>query len=145
MQTILLYNYDTQGYYTGLTKEEHPLQAVPPYWTKIEPPMLGDGEYAQYIGRRWEVVTEKIYPKVVPQVITRRQAKQQLLLAGLLDDVAAGIEAIQDATERRMAQIYWEDSQEFERNHPMLVGLGMSILGLTDEQLDDLFIAASKL
>lgn len=142
---MIIYNYDEQGYYTGLTRNEHPLQAIPPYWTKIEPPMLGDGEYARYVGRRWEVVTEKIYPKVVPPAISRRQAKQQLLLSGLLDDVTAGIEAIQDATERRMVQIYWDDSQEFERSHPMLTSLGGSILGLTDEQLDDLFIAASKL
>lgn len=49
---------------------------------------------------------------------------------------------IQIVSERR---IYWEDSQEFERNHPLLISLGMSILGLTEEQLDDLFIAASKL
>lgn len=52
---------------------------------------------------------------------------------------------IQIVSEWRLARIYWEDSQEFERNHPLLISLGMSILGLTEEQLDDLFIAASKL
>lgn len=76
--------------------------------------------------------------------VSRRQAKQALLLAGLLSGVQPAIDAIADDTDRAMAQIYWDDAQEFERTNAPLVGLGQS-LGLTDEQIDDLFKQASEL
>lgn len=84
-------------------------------------------------------------PEPVPATVSKRQAKQQLLIAGLLDNVQPAIDAIPDATERELTQIYWDDSQEFERNHPTLTAIASQALGLTDEQLDQLFIAASKL
>lgn len=80
----------------------------------------------------------------VPQEVTRRQARQALLLAGLLDDVEPALAAITNPTERRMAQIEWEDSQVFERNRPVLVQLA-GALGLDDAQLDQLFIDAAGL
>ena len=39
---------------------------------------------------------------------------------------------------------FWEDSNTFERNHPTLVELGTA-LGLTEAELDMMFINASKL
>jgi hypothetical protein len=80
----------------------------------------------------------------VPQVVTRRQARQALLLAGLLDSVQAAISAIPDTTQRRLAQIEWDDSQNFERQRPLLVSLATA-LGLTSAQLDQLFVTASGL
>lgn len=80
----------------------------------------------------------------VPQTVTRRQARQALLLADLLDDVPAAIEAIPDLTARRMAQIEWEDSLEFERARPLVVQIGAA-LGLDEAELDQLFITASSL
>ena len=80
----------------------------------------------------------------VPQVVTRRQARQALLLAGLLDSVQAAISAIQDTTQRRLAQIEWDDSQNFERQRPLLISLATG-LGLTSAQLDQLFVTASGL
>lgn len=80
----------------------------------------------------------------VPASVTRRQAKQALLQAGLLDSVQPAIDAIPDATQRGLAQIEWDDSQEFERHRPMLIGLATAI-GLTSEQIDELFIAAAGL
>ena len=142
---MIIYNFDDFGYYTGILKEIHDLAAIPKNWTKVSPPDIPEGKFAKYADRRWRLLSEKIYPKKVPLTITKRQAKQQLLLAGLLDDVELGITNITNETEKRLAQIYWEDSQEFERNHPMLISLGNSILGLTEQQLDDLFIEASKL
>ena len=81
----------------------------------------------------------------VPQTVTRRQAKQQLAIAGMLDSVQPAIDAITDTAQRRLVQIYWDDSQELERNHPMLIALATGALGLTDEQIDDLFRAAVQL
>ncbi|WP_027670094.1 hypothetical protein [Rheinheimera baltica] len=83
-------------------------------------------------------------PKSVPQSITRRQARQQLLLMGLLDNVDPTIAVIPDQTARRMAEIYWQDATDFERDNPYLLSIAAA-LGLTPEQLDDAFIAAEAL
>ena len=76
--------------------------------------------------------------------ISRRQAKQQLLIMGLLDDVQTAISAIPDPTERDMVQIYWDDSQLFERQHPLMIQIGTT-LGLDAAQLNEAFKAAYKL
>ena len=81
---------------------------------------------------------------LIPESISKRQAKQQLLLDGKLGQVQEVIDSISDETERMMAQLYWEDSTEFERSHPTLVELGTA-LGLTEAELDMMFINASKL
>lgn len=83
-------------------------------------------------------------PIVVPQAVTRRQAKQALLLAGKLSSVQPAIDAIPDPIQRAMVQIEWDDSQMFERNRPALIALGTA-LGLTSGQLDDLFVQAGTL
>ena len=80
----------------------------------------------------------------VPASVTRRQAKQALLLNGLLANVQPAIDTLPDATQRAMIQIEWDDSQVFERERPALIALG-SALGLSDAQLDDLFIEAGQL
>lgn len=77
----------------------------------------------------------------VPEVVTPRQAKIALLQAGLLDDVEAGIEAIADPAIKRLAQIEWEYAQEVRRDWPLLNQLAAD-MGMTDEQLDELFRAA---
>lgn len=83
-------------------------------------------------------------PLQAPSSVTRRQARQALLLAGLLNKVQPAIDAIPDATQRAMVQIEWDDSQVFERNRQVLISLGAA-LGMTSDDLDDLFIQASKL
>jgi hypothetical protein len=80
----------------------------------------------------------------VPQRVTRRQARQALLLAGKLDQVQPAIDAIADPTQRGLAQIEWDDSQVFERRRPFLVQIGTA-LGLDDAALDQLFFAAAAL
>jgi hypothetical protein len=80
----------------------------------------------------------------VPQEVTRRQARQALLLAGILPNVQPAIDAIADATQRGLIQIEWDDSQTFQRHRPALLQLAAA-LGLSSAQLDELFIQASKL
>ena len=75
----------------------------------------------------------------VPQVITIRQAKLALLSAGLLDDVDAAITQADRAT-----QIEWEYATEVHRNWPTLRSV-QGAVGLTDEQVDELFIRAVSL
>lgn len=77
----------------------------------------------------------------VPQKVTRRQGRQALLLAGALDMIPQAIAAIKDETGRRMAQIEWEDAQDYERQRPLVVMMGEA-LGL---DLDALFIRAASL
>lgn len=84
------------------------------------------------------------WPPAAPQVpakVTRRQARQALLLAGLLDKVQPAIDAIPDPQQRQLAQIEWDDSLDFERHRPLLIQLGYA-LGLDDAGLDAIFIQA---
>lgn len=80
----------------------------------------------------------------VPQEVTRRQARQALLLAGKLDLVQPAIDAIEDPQQRAIMQIEWDDSQTFQRQRPTLIALGTAI-GLTSTDLDDLFTQAATL
>lgn len=76
------------------------------------------------------------YP--VPQVITMRQARLHLLDIELLDDVEALV-----LLDRRW-YIEWEYANEVLRTSP-LIGAIKENLNLTDEQIDTMFIEASKL
>ena len=72
------------------------------------------------------------------KVITPLQAKMQLDKIGLLDDVEAMVAS------NRQTQLYWEYALEIRRDHPTLQAMA-SALGLSDEQLDEMFMEASKI
>lgn len=104
-----------------------------------------DGVYTQ----QWEVVEateeeiESLKP-AVPHKVVRRQARQALMLRGLLGSVPSAIAAIPDATQRAMVEIFWEDSLEFFRDNPYVVSIGNAI-GLDAAEMDELFIFAATL
>lgn len=81
---------------------------------------------------------------VMPGVVTRRQARQALVLAGLIDQVQPIIDAIVDPMQRRLAQVAWDDSADFKRDDPFLIKVGIA-LSLTENQIDDLFVTAASL
>ena len=81
---------------------------------------------------------------LIPESISKRQARQQLIIDGLYNNVQPIIDSIEDETQRLLTQVFWEDSNTFERNHPMLIQFGTA-LGLTEAELDMMFINASKL
>lgn len=83
-------------------------------------------------------------PIPVPTSVTRRQAIQQLIIEGLDDDVQAVIDSIPSATQRKLLQAWYDESQVFERNRPEINQMWLA-LGRTQEQLDQTFIAAAKL
>ena len=83
-------------------------------------------------------------PPAVPYSVTRRQARQALLLAGKLAQVQPAIDAIANATQRAMVQIEWDDSLHFERDRPALLALSAA-LGMTAQELDALFVTAAAL
>ena len=82
---------------------------------------------------------EAAYQASIPQVVSIRQAKLALLEAGLLNTVNAAVAAADQAT-----QIEWEYATEIRRDWPTLVAL-TPMLGLTNNQIDQLFIVAATL
>jgi hypothetical protein len=79
-----------------------------------------------------------------PQQVSMRQARLALLGAGLLDSVDAAIAAIPDELQRKAAQIEWEYAAFVERDSPLIQQLAPA-LGMTEEQMDQLFVVASGL
>lgn len=76
--------------------------------------------------------------------ITAKQIRLALLGAGVsLDMIESAINELPEPS-RSYAKVTWEYATIFEREHPMIEGLGTQ-LGLTSEQIDGLFIEASKL
>lgn len=88
--------------------------------------------------------SDAVTPPRVPSRVTRRQARQALALAGLFAAVQPAIDAIPDPQRRQLAQIEWDDSQDFERDRPLLIELGYAI-GLDDAGIDNLFIQGGAL
>lgn len=79
----------------------------------------------------------------VPAAVTMRQARLALLGANLLSSVDTAIDALPEPT-KSAARIEWEYSNELQRGNALVAALTPA-LGLTSEQVDALFIAASAL
>lgn len=76
---------------------------------------------------------------LVPKVVSMRQARLALLQSGLLDQVSAAVQAGSQAD-----QITWEYATEVNRDDGLVSNLAVA-LGLTSQQLDDLFTLAATL
>lgn len=79
----------------------------------------------------------------VPEIVSARQARLALLGAGLLARVEQALAALPGA-EGEAARIEWEYATEIRRASPLINALA-PILGLTGEQVDELFIAAKAI
>lgn len=84
------------------------------------------------------LIEEIEVPDIVPTQITPRQLRLQLLAIGLLDDVDTL------CAEDRAMGIWFEYSLDFQRSHPMVDAMALQ-LGLTQDDLDTIFIEANKL
>lgn len=78
-----------------------------------------------------------------PRSVSMRQARKALLRAGKLDQVETAI-ANMPGIQGQEARIEWEYSSEVLRNQPLTLALAQ-IIGLNEQQIDELFITASKL
>ncbi|MCE9664535.1 hypothetical protein LY622_13935 [Halomonas sp. M5N1S17] len=76
--------------------------------------------------------------------VSSRQGEQQLILAGLDEQVEAAIDGIEDVIERKLTRAWYNRSTVWERTNPQFVALGYA-LGLTDDQIDEHVRRASKL
>lgn len=111
-------------------------QTLKPVWGLIEHIDADTGE-ATY--------TEKDPDKpIVPQVLSRAQARGALILAGLIDQVQPAIDSIEDPLQRALVQNDWDNRLDFQRDYPNLLTIA-SAIELTDEQIDQLFIEGAKL
>lgn len=128
----------------NIVKVEYEAQPVIDDFTqKVEQDKFATLENGVYIIKyrvlpKTEVEIVEYRKSQVPQSITPLQAKLQLLKLGLLDEVETLV--IGDRT----AQLYWEYASVIERDNAVLLLMANSI-GLTSEQVDEMFIEASKL
>ena len=88
----------------------------------------------------------KIYPigYEKPTSVTMRQARLALLQAGLLDQVDAAIASLPDEMQRKAAEIEWEYANTVNRDSAFVQQLAAG-LGMTPEQMDELFVVAAGL
>lgn len=84
-----------------------------------------------------------VAPVVIPSTVTMRQARLALLQSGLLAQVNDAVAGMPGA-DGDAARIEWEFSSTVERNRPLVQGLAAT-LGLTNTQLDNLFVLAGSL
>jgi hypothetical protein len=80
----------------------------------------------------------------VPQTLTNGQAREALLNAGLLHEIAPAIASIPDAAVRERVEIAWEYRPTVERNSPFVAYVAQ-VIPLTEAQVDQLFIDGAKL
>ena len=106
--------------------------------------------------RRWlkENTSVRVDPYELPTAeqirakmpsVTARQFRLGLVDSGLATaQVTAAIEAIPGRDERETAAIEWEYASEFDRSHPLIAAIGAA-LGLTEDQIDAIWLAAANL
>lgn len=77
-------------------------------------------------------------PVIIPAEISSIQAKLAIADAGLMAPVEAFVAALSARD-----KIYWDCADTFARTHPLIEQARMA-LGMTHEDIDNLFILASK-
>ena len=107
--------------------------------TQLAPPAVTESQSAVFRSGAWEVVEAAPVVPSVPTVVTMAQAQLALLAAGHLDAVEAAV-----AQMSREAQILWRKANTVVRGDPLLIELA-ALLGLTEADIDALFVAGSKL
>lgn len=140
---ITVYQWDEQRIFAGAVDVD-PDGPMPPRSTPQPPPEVVDSEVAQWSSGGWRVLPE--YPQpvlVVPAEVTMRQARLALLSAGVLASAEAAINAMA-GPEGEAARIEWNYSSVMRRDKPFVNAIG-GLLGLSSQQIDELFVAASNI
>jgi len=79
-------------------------------------------------------------PPQIPTQVTAYQAKMALLNANLYQTVESLVISSQD----QALKIAWNNANMFDRQSPFITSIGNE-LNLSNDQIDDLFISASKI
>lgn len=135
----MAYAFDLFGWYAGEGAGKRSTDTAPTNLSTSET----EGELrSNWTGHTW-VELPYIHrpipvPKApVPDEVTMRQGRLALLAAGLLSTVEAVIAAMPEPA-KTAALIEWEYSSTLRRDHALVLAL-QPALGLTDEEVDDLF------
>lgn len=83
-------------------------------------------------------------PPPVPEQVSRAQGKAALIQAGMWGGVEAYVDSITDPTEQQLALVALNDTTHWQRSSPFL-NAAADALGLSSEQLDDLFKQAAAI
>lgn len=110
--------------------------------TEIEPPAFDkENESVYFRNGAWAIETPEPEPVPVPAVVSKAQGKAALIQAGLWQAVLDYVDNIEDPSQKALAEIALNDTQEWLRTSPLLNSMALA-LGLSSTDLDDLFIAA---
>lgn len=87
-------------------------------------------------------LSSSLFADYIPSHVTRAQGKAALIRAGLWRGVIDYVASIEDAKEKALADVSLNDTTHWQRTSPFL-NAAATALGLTQTQLDDLFVTAS--
>lgn len=115
-------------------------------------PTVFQGGIFNYINSEWGIVSQAAYDAMmlaaykatVPTHIDDLQARIQLVKDGKLALVQPVIDAIVDAKQRAIAQIYFDKARTWSRQDQFVLMIAPEI-GYDDAGLDAAFIAAAKI
>ncbi len=96
----------------------------------------------RWVNGAWRIPEPR--PPAVPKSVTRAQGKAALIRAGKWNMVLAYVASIKSPTERALADVALNDTTEWLRTSPFL-NAAANAIGLSQEQLDDLFREAAAI
>lgn len=111
--------------------------AKPFFWIPCEDTVTSNGFFYDHVSKTISTIPASAV--VVPQEVTRFQAKAALSLAGLLTQVET---LMADPNTPTIAKLAWSDAQTFERTSPTIAAMA-GALNMTSGELDALFTAAA--
>ena len=138
--------YDTVGRVVCLIGPNDPAGVLPPIVGRLAVP----DSIADQVRPRMDVFTviegvllhggEPVeIPAFVPESVSPLQARKALRQAGVLSLITAALESASEETREA-----WEYATEIRRDNPFVCGVASSV-GMTGEQIDDLFRLAATL
>lgn len=131
--------YNLQNFINGQLVSEWQLTEVLPSEELIKP-MWNGTEWIE--GATAEEIAEANRP-IVPEVVSRRQFKIALAVLGYQEsDIFNGIERLPEPN-KTIARISYLESVTFERYSSDLIFVATNFLGLSSDQIDEVFLTAN--
>ena len=142
MKKLYYYWFDDLALKAGYFLAENvPLNSQEIIGDGFQKPILLNGVVVE--GITPEEIAEANKP-IIPSIITARQLRLQLVLNGFnLNAIDLIIDSLAEPN-KSIAKVSWEYATTFEREHQMLELIAQQ-LGITETELDTIFINAEKL
>lgn len=154
--TKIYQQIDSQSFHIGtsaneewLLKEIGALDVDAPVYDKATEKAKWDKDSETWVIKtieEWDLALNPPFEEVsfIPQQVTRAQGKAALIQAGIWPSVIDYMGRIEDQIERELAEVALNDTTHWQRSSPFL-NQAAGALGVSQEQLDDLFLTASKI